>query len=103
MSHRNRIARVTLSDHPGAACRLVPLRRTICLVTLLANLAAVTRRLRLLLKFIGACEVAGAAGPILPGVLHTKEWLTPLAALGLAIIMTGAVVVIRPSPVWHRP
>lgn len=47
----------------------------------------------LFLKFIGVCEVLGALGLILPGVLHRKQYLTPLAAIGLFILMIGAVVV----------
>jgi uncharacterized membrane protein YphA (DoxX/SURF4 family) len=47
----------------------------------------------LFLKFIGVCEVVGALGLILPGVFHRKQYLTPLAAAGLAIIMIGAVIV----------
>jgi len=42
--------------------------------------------------FIGVCEVLGAIGLILPGVTRTRRGLTPLAALGLTIIMIGAVV-----------
>jgi hypothetical protein len=45
------------------------------------------------LHFIGVCEVLGAIGLILPGLLHIQEWLTPLAAVCLVIIMIGAVVV----------
>ena len=41
-------------------------------------------------RFIGVCEVLGALGLILPGLLRIKPWLTPLAALGLVIIMIGA-------------
>ena len=44
----------------------------------------------LLLRFIGVCEVLGALGLILPGVLRMRQGLTPLAATGLAIIMIGA-------------
>src|ERR1051325_3023374 len=44
----------------------------------------------LFLKFIGLAEVAGALGLVLPGILHVKRGLTPLAAVGLVIIMTGA-------------
>jgi hypothetical protein len=33
----------------------------------------------------------GAVGLILPGLLRVREELTPLAAVGLASIMTGAV------------
>ena len=44
------------------------------------------------LRFIGVCEFLGGLGLVLPGLLKTRQYLTPLAALGLAIIMIGAVV-----------
>jgi hypothetical protein len=44
-----------------------------------------------LVKFIGLCEVAGALGLILPGLLRIRPTLTPVAAAGLVIIMSGAV------------
>ena len=44
------------------------------------------------LTFIGACEVAGGLGLILPMALRILPILTPLAALGLAIIMLGATI-----------
>jgi hypothetical protein len=47
----------------------------------------------LFLQFIGVCEVLGALGLILPGLVRIKPGLTPLAAAGLLIIMIGAVVV----------
>jgi uncharacterized membrane protein len=47
----------------------------------------------LFIKFIGVCEILGALGLILPGLLKIRRQLTPLAALGLLIIMLGAVVV----------
>ncbi len=37
-------------------------------------------------------EVLGAVGLILPGLLHIREELTPLAATGLVSIMAGATV-----------
>ena len=43
------------------------------------------------LRFIGLAEVLGALGLILPGLLRIRPRLTPLAAAGLVIIMTGAV------------
>ncbi len=46
----------------------------------------------LFIRFIGLCEFLGALGLILPGLLHRRTELTPLAALGLLIIMIGAVV-----------
>lgn len=47
----------------------------------------------LLLRFVGAAEVLGAAGLVLPGLFRLHETLVPLAAGGLAIIMAGAVVI----------
>ena len=44
------------------------------------------------IHFIGICEVLGALGLILPGLLRIKPSLTPLAASGLVIIMIGATV-----------
>ena len=46
----------------------------------------------LLIRFLGACEVLGALGLILPGLLRIRQGLTALAALGLVIVMIGAVV-----------
>jgi DoxX-like family len=42
------------------------------------------------LRFIGVAEVLGAIGLILPRLLRIRPRLTPLAASGLVIIMTGA-------------
>ncbi len=42
------------------------------------------------LQFIGVCEVLGALGLVLPGLLRIRSVLTPLAAAGLVIIMIGA-------------
>src|SRR2546425_5046123 len=47
----------------------------------------------LFLRCIGVAEVLGALGLILPGLLRIRPGLTPLAAAGLVIIMTGATVV----------
>jgi uncharacterized membrane protein YphA (DoxX/SURF4 family) len=44
------------------------------------------------LHFIAVVEVLGALGLILPSLLKIKPILTPLAAVGLAIVMAGAVV-----------
>jgi hypothetical protein len=46
----------------------------------------------LFVRFIGVVEVLGALGLILPGLLHIRPGLTPLAAAGLVIIMLGAIV-----------
>jgi hypothetical protein len=47
----------------------------------------------LFVRFIGACEVLGALGLILPGLLRIQQVLTPLAAAGLVIIMAGATTI----------
>src|SRR5918912_2555652 len=41
-------------------------------------------------RFIGACEVLGALGLVLPGIFRIRTELTPLAAAGLVVIMIGA-------------
>lgn len=46
----------------------------------------------LFVRFIGVCEVLGALGMILPGILRIRPGLTPLGAAGLLIIMIGATV-----------
>ena len=44
------------------------------------------------IRFIGACEVLGTLGLVLPWALGIRRELTPLAAAGLVIIMIGATV-----------
>jgi hypothetical protein len=44
------------------------------------------------LRFTGVVEVLGAVGLVLPWLLGVWPVLTPLAALGLMIVMIGAVV-----------
>lgn len=51
------------------------------------------------LRFIGVVEVLGAMGLILPGLLRIRPGLTPLAAGGLVIVMTGATVLTA----WSGP
>ena len=43
-------------------------------------------------KAIGALEVLGAVGLILPAVVDSAPVLVPLAASGLALVMIGAVI-----------
>ena len=45
------------------------------------------------LHFIGACEILGALGLILPVALNVLPALTPIAAAGLLVIMLGATAV----------
>ncbi|MET9342373.1 DoxX family protein [Nonomuraea sp. NPDC003804] len=41
---------------------------------------------------IGILEVCGAAGLVLPGVTRIAPVLTPVAAIGLVILMAGATI-----------
>jgi uncharacterized membrane protein YphA (DoxX/SURF4 family) len=45
------------------------------------------------IKALGTVEVLGAVGLILPRALNIAPVLTPLAAVGCAIVMAGATVV----------
>jgi uncharacterized membrane protein YphA (DoxX/SURF4 family) len=45
-----------------------------------------------LVTFIGISELAGAAGIIVPRAIGVLPWLTPLAAIGLAIIVVLAAI-----------
>jgi uncharacterized membrane protein YphA (DoxX/SURF4 family) len=45
------------------------------------------------LRFIGVAETLGGIGLVLPAWLRIKPWLTPLAAVGLVVIMIGAVAI----------
>src|SRR5262245_54638665 len=47
----------------------------------------------LFVRFIGVAETLGAIGLILPWLLRIRPALTPLAAAGLVIVMTGATVI----------
>ena len=62
------------------------------LATPVATLAHFTPLPGAFLPFIGLCEVAGALGLVLPGLLRIKPVLTPLAAVGLVLIMIGATI-----------
>jgi uncharacterized membrane protein YphA (DoxX/SURF4 family) len=47
----------------------------------------------LFLRFLGVVELAGAVGLILPSLLRIRPYLTPLAAGGLVIVMSGATAI----------
>jgi len=51
-------------------------------------------------RFLEMCEVAGALGLILPGMVRIRPGLTPLAAAGLVILMIGATVL---TPILIAP
>ena len=60
---------------------------------LVLPIAAMTQQIPLpgaFLRFLGVAEFAGALGLILPSLLKIRPWLTPIAAGGLVIIMSGA-------------
>jgi hypothetical protein len=63
------------------------------LVMSAAELTGQTPLPALFLRFIGVAEIAGALGLILPGALHIRPGLTPLAGACLTIIMIGATAV----------
>lgn len=44
------------------------------------------------IRFLGVAELLGGLGLIVPGIFKMNHYLTPLAALGLFIIMVGAVI-----------
>jgi hypothetical protein len=58
-----------------------------------AVLAQVTGLPGAFMKFIAVAEVSGALGLVLPGLFRVQQKLTPLAAVGLVTIMSGAAVV----------
>ena len=60
------------------------------LLTPIDELAAMSHFPGGFLRFIGACEVLGALGLVLPCALRILPGLTPLAASGLVVIMAGA-------------
>ncbi|MFY1622918.1 DoxX family protein [Micromonospora sp. WMMD723] len=60
---------------------------------LLDRMAWVRNTPPLQVKALGAAEVLAALGLVLPGLTGIATVLTPLAAVGLVIVMVGAVVV----------
>jgi uncharacterized membrane protein HdeD (DUF308 family) len=55
-----------------------------------ARLAQLTGLPGAFMKFIGLAELSGALGLVLPGIFDVRRELTPLAAVGLVTIMSGA-------------
>ena len=45
------------------------------------------------IRFIGCCEILGALGLVFPGMFKIRPALTPLAAIGLTVIMLGAIAI----------
>ncbi len=52
----------------------------------------------LFIRFIGVAETLGALGLILPGLLRLRPRLTVLAAIELAHVMVGAVIITLATP-----
>jgi hypothetical protein len=93
MPSPSRKTRVALWTIQGVLAALFLFAGGFKLALPLAALAKVSPLPAPFLKFIGLCEVTGAIGLILPGVLRIRTGLTPLAAAGLVIIMIGATIV----------
>ncbi|MEO6604864.1 MAG: DoxX family protein [Aeromicrobium sp.] len=55
-----------------------------------------------IVRFVGAAEVLGAFGLILPAALDTAPWLTPLAASGLAVLMALAAIYHARKAEWSE-
>ncbi|SRR5258708_4854265 len=54
------------------------------------------------IRLIGVLEVCAAVGIIVPLFLHSLTTLTPLAAVGLALVMAGAMAThLRRTEYWH--
>ena len=45
-----------------------------------------------MVRLIGALEILGAIGLILPAITGIWPWLTPVAAVGLVLTMVGAMI-----------
>jgi uncharacterized membrane protein YphA (DoxX/SURF4 family) len=48
---------------------------------------------RRLTRCLGVAELLAALGLVLPVMLNTQPWLTPLATLAVVLILAGAIVV----------
>lgn len=59
---------------------------------LASNMAWVEDFSQQTVRLIGALELLGAIGVVLPALTGVLPWLTPLAALGLALTMVGAAL-----------
>jgi len=44
------------------------------------------------IRLIGVLEILGAVSLVLPALTGILPWLTPLAAVGLALLMVGAIL-----------
>jgi uncharacterized membrane protein YphA (DoxX/SURF4 family) len=65
-------------------------------IKLMLPIEAMTKQILLpgwFLRFIGIAEALGGLGLLLPCLLNIRRVLTPLAASGLVIIMSGATII----------
>jgi hypothetical protein len=54
------------------------------------------------IRLIGVLEVSSGVGLIIPLFLHSLTMLTPLAAVGIALVMSGAMAThLRRSEYWN--
>jgi len=54
------------------------------------------------LRLLGALEVSGGVGLLVPLFLHSLTMLTPFAAVGIALYMSGALAThLRRSEYWN--
>ena len=93
MSTNRKSSRIALWIVQGTLAALFLFAGGFKLATPIAELAKFSPLPAAFLKFIGGCEVLGALGLVLPGLMRVRLDLTPLAAAGLVVIMLGAVVV----------
>lgn len=93
MSTQRKSSRIALWIVQGVLAGLFLFAGGFKLASPVADLARVSPLPAGFLKFIGACEVLGALGLVLPGLLRVRLGLTSLAAAGLVVIMLGATIV----------
>lgn len=60
---------------------------------LVKNMAWVKDSSMAFVRLVGLLEVLGAIGVVVPGAFGVAGWLVPWAAIGLAVLMAGAIVV----------
>jgi hypothetical protein len=91
-ARRARVATVLLWIAQSLLAALFLFAGAVKLVMPLGLVAQMTGFPVAFLRFIAVAELLGALGLILPGALHIRRELTPLAAIGLVGVMTGATV-----------
>lgn len=54
------------------------------------------------MRYIGVCELLGTVGLVVPDLTHIQPWLSIAAALGLAVVLIGALIVHMRSQEFSR-